>query len=79
MLGCQCPILFLGHFDLDLWHILHIIGGRNPKFSVRIYLGFSECRTLFIDHLTLTSGLIYENLLSFGDIMSHRDTIHDFA
>ena len=39
-----------GHFELDLWHTSYIIGGKNPKFSVWIYLGVAECHTLFIDH-----------------------------
>ena len=39
-----------GHFELDLWHISYIFGGRNPKFSVWIHLRVVECHTLFIDH-----------------------------
>ena len=39
-----------GYFELDLWHISYIIGGRNPRFSVWIHLGVVECHTLFIDH-----------------------------
>ena len=39
-----------GHFELDLCHIFYIIGDGNPKFSIWIHLGVSECHTLFIDH-----------------------------
>ena len=52
----------LGHFELDLWHISYIIGGRNPEISAWIHLGVVVCHTLFIDHCVL----IYENLLSLG-------------
>ena len=45
-----------GHFELDLWHISYIIGGRNPKFSVWMHLG--------VVYRSLC--LIYENLLSLG-------------
>ena len=47
------PVLFWSHFDLDLLHISHIIGGRNPKFSVSIHLGVAECHTLFIFYFDL--------------------------
>ena len=40
----------VGHFELDLWHISYIIGGRDPKFSVWIHLRVVECHTMFIDH-----------------------------
>ena len=49
-----------GHFELDLWHISYIIGGRNPKFNMWIHLGVVECHTLFYRSLCL----IRENLLS---------------
>ena len=67
----ECPLLFWGHFDLDLWHISYIIGGRNPKFSVWIHLGVAECHTLFIDHYDLKPGLIYDNLLSLWALCCH--------
>ena len=51
----------LGHFELDLWHISYINGGRNPKFSVWIHHGVVEGHTLF-----RSLCLIYENLLSLG-------------
>ena len=40
----------VGHFELDLWHISYIIGGRNPKCSVWIHLEVAEYHTMFIDH-----------------------------
>ena len=49
-LGCQRVPYWLGHFELELWHISYIIGGRYPTFSVWIHLGVVECHTLFIDH-----------------------------
>ena len=62
MLGCQSVPYWLGHFELDLWHISYIIGGRNPKFSVWIHLGVVECHTLSIDHRVS----FIKNLLSLG-------------
>ena len=64
----------LGHFELDLCHISYIIGGRNPKFSVKIHLGVVECHTLFIDHC-----VSFMKFIVFGYILSICDTIHDFA
>ena len=75
----DCLVLFWGHLDLDLWHISYIIGDRNPKFSVWIDLGVAECYTLFKITVTLTSGLIYVNLLSLGAFLSHCDTSYVYA
>ena len=63
-----------GLFELDLWHIFYIIGGRNPKFSVWIHLGVVECHTLFIDYCVL-----FIKSIVFGGILPNCDTIHDFA
>ena len=63
-----------GHFELDLWHISYIIGGRNPKFSAWIHLGVVECHTLFIDHCDS-----FMKIYCLGGILSICDTIHDFA
>ena len=63
-----------GYFELDLWHISYIIGGRNPKFSVWIDLEVVECHTLFIDHC-----VSFMKSIVFGGILSICDTIHDFV
>ena len=47
---CKGASVQLGHFELDLWQISYIIGGRNPTFRAWIQLGVVECHTLFIDH-----------------------------
>ena len=62
------------HFELDLWHISYIIGGRNPKFSVWIHLGVVECHLLFMDQC-----VSFMKIYCFGDILSICDIIHDFA
>ena len=63
-----------GHFELYLWHISYIIGGRNLNFSVWIHLGTVECHTLFIDHC-----VSFMKINFFGGILSICDTFHDFA
>ena len=74
--GARVSIPFWGYFDLDLWHISYIVGGKNPKFSVRIHLGVAKYHTLFIDLCDLDLGLIYENELSLRAFLTHCDTIH---
>ena len=73
-LGARVSRTGWGHFELDLWHISYIIGGRNTKFSVWIHLGVVECHTLFIDHC-----VSFMKICCLYGILSICDTIHDFA
>ena len=70
--------------DLDLWPQFYkycvgsisplLTRGRNPKFSVRIYLGVVDCYILFSDHLDLDLWphiLKYLALRNIGHKVTH--------
>ena len=73
----ECPILFWGHCDIDLWplhfkynHVWSIISciisGRNPKFCVRTSLGSRSAACCFGVTVTLTAGLSSRTIVSGG-------------
>ena len=51
----ECPVLFWGYFDLDLWHISYIIGGRIPNLVCGYNLGLQSVTHCFcfFDHCGL--------------------------
>ena len=52
MCVCACACVCVRP-SVHVQNISYIIGGRNPKFSVCIHLGVSECCLLFSGHCDL--------------------------